>query len=191
MYSPAAGTVRGAGNNQTLTVTFTPTNTTDYSSTSKSVTINVLTTTLTVTTAGKSKTYGTVFSAFTGSLSGLQNSDNITIGSYSSAGSAATATVGSYVISATLSDPGSKLANYTVVTNYGSLTVTKAALTITANNKSKTYGETPSFDGTEFTPSGLKNGDTATSVTLTSTGAAATATVGTYNIVAMPPTARG
>ena len=42
---------------------------------------------------------------------------------------------------------------------------------------SKTYGQTATFAGTEFTTSGLVNGDTVTSVSLTSSGAAATATV--------------
>ena len=52
-----------------------------------------------------------------------------------------------------------------------------AALTITANSASKPYGQTLTFLGTEFTISGLVNSDTVSSVTLTSAGAAATATV--------------
>jgi len=195
LYTPAVGTLLGAGNNQTLTVTFTPTNTTDYTSTTKSVTINVLPATLTVTTTSKSKTYGTTFTAFTGTLSGLKNGDNITLAGFSSVGSAATATVvgGPYTISATLNDPGSKLANYTIITHYGTLTVSKAPLAITANTAHKAYGQTLTFAGTEFTTSGLMNGDAVTSVTLTSTGAAATATVaGSPNtIVASAATGTG
>ncbi len=57
------------------------------------------------------------------------------------------------------------------------LDVVQAALTITANDASKTYGQTVTFAGTEFSPTGLVSGDTVTSVTLTSAGAAATATV--------------
>jgi len=34
--------------------------------------------------------------------------------------------------------------------------ITKADLTITANNQAKTYGETFVFDGTEFTPWGSR-----------------------------------
>ena len=41
-YSPAAGTVLGAGNNQTLSVAFTPTDTTDYTTASATTTINVV-----------------------------------------------------------------------------------------------------------------------------------------------------
>ena len=41
-YSPPAGTVLAAGNNQTLSVSFTPTDTTDYTSATATTTINVL-----------------------------------------------------------------------------------------------------------------------------------------------------
>ena len=40
-YNPAAGTVLGAGNNQTLSVSFTPTDTTDYTTAAATATINV------------------------------------------------------------------------------------------------------------------------------------------------------
>ena len=65
----------------------------------------------------------------------------------------------------------------------GGQVVTPAPLTITANNATKTYGLTASLSGTAFTASGLQNGETIGSVTLTSTGAPATAAVGTYSIV--------
>lgn len=65
----------------------------------------------------------------------------------------------------------------------GQLTIAKAALTITANNLSKIYGDTLTFAGTEFTASGLVSGDQVTSVTLMSLGTAANAAVGTYDIV--------
>src|SRR5262249_28678425 len=65
------------------------------------------------------------------------------------------------------------------------LTVDARPLTITANSTSKTYGQTVTFAGTEFsvadpttTPAtGLVNGDTVSQVTLQSDGAGATATV--------------
>src|SRR5204863_417527 len=59
------------------------------------------------------------------------------------------------------------------------LTVDQKGLDITANNRNKTYGATVTFAGTEFTTGAgqLVNGDTVTSVTLTSAGAAATAAV--------------
>jgi uncharacterized protein (TIGR02597 family) len=67
--------------------------------------------------------------------------------------------------------------NYPAQTNTVSLTVNPAPLTITASNASKTYGTTVTFAGTEFTTSGLVNGDTVASVKLASPGAEATATV--------------
>jgi hypothetical protein len=67
------------------------------------------------------------------------------------------------------------------------LTVNSAALTITAKNESKTYGTTFTPNGaTQFTASGLVNGDTISSVLLASSGYAATASVAgsPYAIVA-------
>ena len=74
-----------------------------------------------------------------------------------------------------------------------SQTVNTAALTITADNTSKTYGDTVTFAGTEFTTSGLVNGDSVASVSLSSTGAAATASVAgsPYFIVASNATGSG
>jgi gliding motility-associated-like protein len=66
------------------------------------------------------------------------------------------------------------------------LTINPKALTITATNRGKSYGDDISFAGTEFSSAGLVNGNTVSAVTLNSTGAAATATVAgsTYPIVA-------
>ena len=74
---------------------------------------------------------------------------------------------------------GTAAGNYALTATTATTTanITPAGLTITANDVSKTYGETVTFAGTEFTDSGLVNSDTVTSVTLTSAGAAATATV--------------
>ncbi|MGP0063459.1 MAG: beta strand repeat-containing protein [Isosphaeraceae bacterium] len=59
-YSPAAGTVLGAGNGQTLFVTFTPTDTTNYSANTATTTINVQQATPTITWANPaSLVYGT------------------------------------------------------------------------------------------------------------------------------------
>jgi hypothetical protein len=87
----------------------------------------------------------------------------------------------------------SAVGDYTVVatiTGYaGSVTdtlhITPADLSITAKNQSKIYGATFTFLGTEFDVVGLATGDSVDSVTLTSAGAAPTATVAgsTYPIV--------
>jgi hypothetical protein len=70
-------------------------------------------------------------------------------------------------------------------------TVNKASLTVTANSATKTYGSSITFAGTEFTTSGLVSGDTVTSVTLTSIGAPATATVAGSPYTIVPSNAIG
>ena len=72
----------------------------------------------------------------------------------------------------------------------GQLTVTAAPLTVTASNLAKAYGVTQTFLGTEFTSSGLQNGETIGSVSLASAGAAAAANVagGPYAITASAAT---
>ncbi|TCC96256.1 Ig-like domain-containing protein [Pedobacter hiemivivus] len=73
------------------------------------------------------------------------------------------------------------------------LTVTQKVLTITANNRIKIYGDAVTFTGNEYTSVGLSNADAITSVSFSSTGAAATATVAgsTYPIVASAATGTG
>jgi YVTN family beta-propeller protein len=81
--------------------------------------------------------------------------------------------VGSYPITCS----GLTSSNYSITYNAGTLAITSAPLTITANNRSKTYGQMVAFAGTEFSASGLINGDSIASVSLTSPGAVASATV--------------
>ena len=63
--------------------------------------------------------------------------------------------------------------NYTISYVNGALTVTPASLTITAQDVSKVFGQTPALLGYDAT--GLLNGDTVGSVTLMSLGQLATA----------------
>jgi hypothetical protein len=96
----------------------------------------------------------------------------------SSAGAAGTALVAGSPYDITPSAAvGSGLANYDVHYVKGKLTVGLRTLTITANDRSKTYGDAVNFAGTEFSTNagGLVNGDSVTSVTLGSAGAPATA----------------
>ena len=60
----------------------------------------------------------------------------------------------------------------------------KAPLTIVADSLGKTYGNAVSFNGSEFTESGLLDGDSVAGVALTSSGATASASVGSYPITA-------
>ena len=79
---------------------------------------------------------------------------------------------------------GSGLSNYDIAYEPGTLTVNPAALTITAGNQTKTYGQTDDVGADSYTVDGLVNGDTVTGVTLASTGAAANAGAGSYAITA-------
>ncbi|OGB23047.1 MAG: hypothetical protein A3I66_08495 [Burkholderiales bacterium RIFCSPLOWO2_02_FULL_57_36] len=89
------------------------------------------------------------------------------------------------VFTVTCSDPGAS------ASDSGTITINRKALTVTANNLSKIYGNTLTFAGTEFTSSGLVNGDTVASVTLTSSGASITATVAGSPYAIVPSAAVG
>src|SRR4029077_12750147 len=139
---------------------------------------------LTITANNAIKNYGqtVTFLGTEFTVTGLLNGDTVASVTLTSAGAPATAAVGSYPIVPSAA-VGTGLTNYTITYTNGTLTVNPIALTITANNAIKTYGQTVTFLGTAFTATGLLNGNTVTSVTLTSAGAPATATVGAYPIV--------
>jgi len=82
--------------------------------------------------------------------------------------------------------------NYTVtyVDNLAGV-ITPAALTVTANDQGKIYGQTVVFAGSEFTTSGLQVGDTVGSVTLNSAGAPGTAPVAGSPYAIVPSAASG
>ncbi|MGL9719542.1 MBG domain-containing protein [Symbiopectobacterium sp.] len=113
-------------------------------------------------------------------VEGLVNGDTINGLTLTSAGNASTANVGSYGITAS-DATGSKLGNYTISYKEGTLTVTPAALTISADNASKLYGQTATLS---YQANGLLNGDSVESVTISSSGADRSAAVGQYAVVA-------
>jgi hypothetical protein len=138
---------------------------------------------LVVTAANQSWTYGAANPTLTGTVSGLQNGDNITA-TFSTVATPASP-VGTYSIAPTLIDPGGKLTNYTVTINDGTLTVNPAALTITADNASTPYGT--ALPALTASYSGFVNGDTASNLTTPPTlGTTATAAspAGSYPITA-------
>lgn len=112
---------------------------------------------LTVTVNNASRQYGQANPTFTGIIAGLQNGDNI-IANYATSATPASP-VGTYPISATLVDPGGKLGNYAVTLNNGTLAVTAAPLTITANNATRGYGQPNPPFGPSY--SGFVNGENA------------------------------
>jgi hypothetical protein len=133
---------------------------------------------LTITPANAGRDYGDANPTFNGTITGIKNGDNITA-AYSTVATAASP-IGTYDITATLSDPDHKLGNYTPTLNKGVLTVNAAALTVTPDSASRNYGEAnPAFAGTI---TGIKNGDNITANY--STVAAQASAVGTYDITA-------
>jgi hypothetical protein len=153
-------------------------------STSAALTQTVTPAPLTVTAHDASKVYGQANPAFSASYSGFVNGDSAgTLGGTLSFATPATAAspVGGYAIT----PGGLNSNNYSITFASGTLTVTPATLTVTANDASSVYGHAiPAFTGT-FT--GFVNGDTSSVVSgsagLTTTATAASG-VGTYAITA-------
>jgi MBG domain (YGX type) len=149
---------------------------------------------LTITADSTSKTYGqtVTFGGTDFTESGLVNGDSITGVTLTSSGTVATATVsGSPYAIVPSAAAGTGLSNYTISYASGSLTIHSAALTITADSTSKTYGQTATITNTGFTASGLVNGDNITGVSLTSSGAAASARVAGSPYTIVPSNAVG
>jgi len=151
---------------------------------------------LTITANDYTKTYGDLIT-FTGSeygTDGLVGTDSVTGVTLSSSGAAKTANAATTPYAITASNAtGSGLGNYTITYVNGKLTVNKADLSITANDATKTYGDTANLGSTAFGTSGLKNNDSVSGVTLASAGAAATANASTtpYAITASDATGTG
>ncbi len=92
----------------------------------------------------------------------------------------------------TLALGGARATNYTATGAIGSITITNAPLTITANNDSKVYGTTKAYGAgsSAFTSGGLQNGETVGSVTITANGGlGATAPPGSYTLTPSAATA--
>ena len=79
---------------------------------------------------------------------------------------------------------GTSAPNYTLTGATGAVTITPKALTVTAGNQSKTYGQTLAFGSgtTQFTSSGLQSGETIGSVTLACAGGGPAAAAASYPI---------
>jgi hypothetical protein len=144
-YSPAAGTVLGAGA-QTLTATFTPTDTTDYTTATATVTLTVTRATPTVTWATPAAiTYGSA-------LSGTQlNASSTVAGSFTYSPAAGTVLgAGGQTLTATFTPTDTT--DYTTATATVTLTVNRATPTVTWSTPAAiTYG-TP-LSGTQLNAS--------------------------------------
>jgi uncharacterized repeat protein (TIGR01451 family) len=149
----------------------------NYSFTFVNGTLTITPAALTVTVDNASRLYGDPNPAFTGTITGIKNGDNITA-TYSTTATAASA-IGTYPITPGLVDPTSKLGNYTVTSNNGTLTINPAPLSVVAANATRFYGDpNPAFTGTI---TGIKNADNITATY--SSVADPTSAPGTYPIV--------
>ena len=136
---------------------------------------------LTVMVNNQSRSYGATNPSFTGTVTGVQNGDNITA-TFSCSATAASP-VASYPITVSLIDPNNKLVNYSVTTNNGALTVTQAVLTVSADNHNRPYGATNPVLTASY--SGFVAGDTTNVLSgrpALNTSATTNSPVGTYSI---------
>jgi hypothetical protein len=175
VYSPASGTVLGAGT-RSLAVTFTPTDTANYNSATGSVNLTVIKATPSITWATPAAiTYGTALSATqlnaTASVAGTQFVYSPASGTVLGAG---TRSLG---VTFTPTDT----ANYNVNVASVNVTVNKAPLTITASNGTMTAGGTVPTIAASY--SGFLNGDVASSLSTQptcSTTATSSSAAGSY-----------
>jgi hypothetical protein len=131
VYSPTNGTVLSAGTN-TLSAVFNPSDTTNYASVTNYSTLIVAPASLFVNVSNASRSYGLANPAFTGSITGLTNGDDITASFATAAGS--NSPVGTYPITASLIDPANRQTNYSVVVTNGILAITQAVPQLTWSN---------------------------------------------------------
>ena len=118
-YIPPAGSVPNAGTN-ILTAIFTPSDA-KYSPVTNTVSLVVVPAPLTVSAFNATRTVGTTNPVFSGGVCGLVNGDRITA-TYNCSATNSDAP-GYYSIVPALDDPDRRLANYTVTTKNGTLTV--------------------------------------------------------------------
>ncbi len=196
VVSPDVVTLNPSGNFATKTVgtnkaiTSTSTlggaNAGNYTLTQPTLTArNITAKSLTVTGAtGNNKVYdGTTTATLSGgSLVGVLSPDVVTL---NQTGTFASKNVGNGItITSTCSLSGTDAGNYSLTQPTGlTANITQSALTVTANNLTKCFGNTYTFAGTAFTSSGLGSGDVITSVSFASDGADIFADLGTYAIV--------
>ena len=161
--------------------------TSPYDLTFNNGTLTVNRTTLIVSADHKSRIYGNSNPSFTFSYSGFLNNDNVSvITGTSSASTSATLTsdVGTYNIIPDVSELSST--NYNFTSSNGTLTVTRATITVNADNKSRLYNtDNPTFT---FSYSGFLNNDNdnenvVVGTPTANTSATLTSDVGTYNII--------
>lgn len=115
---------RPAAGNATQPVTFTPADTAHYATVSGSAMVAVSSAVIHVAADNKTMAQNAALPVLTGTLTGVVAGDNITA-TYATTANSSSAP-GTYLITATLNDPNSRLVNYTVANQSGFLTITSA-----------------------------------------------------------------
>ncbi|PTR01411.1 gliding motility-associated-like protein [Mucilaginibacter yixingensis] len=145
---------------------------------------------LTIKPDNQSRAYGAANPTLTVGYTGLVNGDvasSLTTQPTVTTTAINTSPVGSYAINAS----GAASGNYNISYTAGSLSVTQAALTITATGPLKSYGTalTAGTSTTNFTAGTTANGETVTSVTLTPDAAGLSATTAAGSPYVVTPSA--
>jgi gliding motility-associated-like protein len=160
-----------------------------------SLTINKVA--LTITADNQTKAYGAALPTLTASYTGFVNNDDAT--SLTTQPTLVTTALASSSVAGSpysITASGAVNDNYTISYVAGTLTIDKAALTITATNATKTYGQTltGAAGSTAYSISSgaLQNENTISSITVAyGTGAAATDAATTYAGQVTPSAATG
>jgi hypothetical protein len=179
-YTPAAGTILGAGMDQTLSTTFTPIDTNDYSTVTATATINVLPATPTLTwTAPPAIVYGTPLDP------AQLDATASTAGTFAYTPAAGTVLEAGAGQTLSVSFTPDDTTDYLGTTASVLLNVVQAPLTVTVNDATKVYGQANPDFSVSF--SGFAGGDTPSVLdgTLSFDTAATTASdVGAYDVTA-------
>ncbi len=148
----------------------------NYAFTYTNGTLAVTKATLLVTADDKTRVYGNANPAFTFTYTGFKNGETVSVINVGASGSSlanAASDVGDYAITGS----GASDNNYSFTYADGTLAITKAMLTATANTASRAYGDANPAIGVTYT--GFKNGQNASVIdTLATASSAANATSG-------------
>lgn len=135
---------------------------------------------LVATADDKSRVYGSANPAFTFTYSGFKNGETASVintGATGASGTSVTSDVGDYAITGS----GASDNNYNFTYANGTLSITKAMLTATANTASRIYGDANPVIGVTYT--GFRNGQNSSVIDVLATASSAadaTSGVGSY-----------
>jgi hypothetical protein len=183
-YTTAAGDLLDAGNGQTEWVAFTPSDTNDYDIAITQVTVNVAPATPTVSVSSPSIIYGTALAdnQLAGTATWVVNGQSVAVDgvfTYTTAAGARLQAGDDQSEAVTFTPTDST--DYNSVQTTAVVNVAKAALTVTAESQSTTYGD--SVPALIYSYTGLVNGDASASFTgALTTSATSASPVGNYGI---------